>query len=721
MRAIRFARLHRILEVVADFPNGLRAREINRLVQERDISLTRRSSPPAPTTLYHYRNTLLRLRALKRDGQVLRVNYDDPDVYKLLHQPAPANGDTSLCDAAKDLFAALVLKNEQCRSLFFDLFMPSDASFDSVSSFRQNGVPVTWHRPRPSHAREVIFQNSATERTARLTSHAEVAAILYGVRYWARDELELIDEYSQRSDGSTIMFPVLQTGLSEKGIDSSVLQTIRLILSLRKPGEWTSFSVFDLIVCCCQGRRQPIRVLFRAIDRLLHEWPHHIVLIPTSRALATLSATSPQREDLQLKQYYKTSNGPYISHIRIHRDITLKPENSQIIMSDILQKLRLDSNPFEPSAAGAPLLGELSPPKKLAEKTTELLNVHQTGQGVKAIVIVGEYGTGKTCLLQWLHSEVFPSRQIKSFYFDNPGVQFYDLANMLLRTIGRKDFAKFIWELADSHVPSSYQGHLFEKGYEEYLSSSYRHRRQDVTGPLQEAIIKADVTTDEQIAYCLARIVTEIVKQPYFEYRDFIPRQKGSMVPEGEEAPYFRAILKTISQGTTAKAIAFLIDEFEEIGLQKRLTRRAAHDYLATLKRLINLAQSGQVNFWVVLSMTPDAYEITKELEPSLIERISNQILNIDLLTSEEALVLMKSRIAAARLGETNGSIGDLFPFPDNIVFRPNIYSNPRRLVKTCFRAIAQADSDVQLPFTEDYLHEIEEELYPSSTTNENA
>ena len=726
MRAILFAGLHRILKAVADFPNGLRAREINRLVQERDISLTRRDSPPAPTTLYHYRNTLLHLRALKRDGQILRVNYDDPDVYKLLHQPAPAKGDTSLCDAAKDLFAALVLKNEQCRSLFFDLFMPSDASFDSVSSFRQNGVPVTWHRSRPPHAREVIFQNNATERIARLTSHAEVAAILYGVRYWARDELELIDEYSQRSDGSTIMFPVLQTGLSGKGIDSAVLQTIRLILSLRKPGEWTSFSVFDLIVCCCEDRRQPIRILFRAIDRLLHEWPHHIVLIPTSRALATLSATSPQRENLQLKQYYKTSNGPYISHIRIHRDITLKPENSQVIMSDILQKLRLDSNPFEPSATGMPLSGVLSPPNELVKKTIDLLDIHQTGQGVKAIVIVGEYGTGKTCLLQWLHREIFPSRQIKSFYFDNPGVQFYDLANMLLRTIGRKDFAKFIWELAGSHVPSSYQGRLFEKGYEEYLSSSYRHRRQDVAGPLQEAIIKADVTTDEQIAHCLARIVTEIVKKPYFEYRDFIPRQQGSVVAEKVEAPYFRAILKTIAQGTGAKAISFLIDEFEEIGLQKRLTKRESHDYLATLKRLINLAQSEQVDFWIILSMTPDAYDTTLKLEPALGERFSGQsgqeqVLRIEPLDRDDAFNLVQSRIKDARSKEMDESTESLFPFPQDIVFRPNTYSNPRRLVKTCFRAIAQAAADVQLPFTEDYLHKIEEELYPSSTTSGDA
>lgn len=391
-------------------------------------------------------------------------------------------------------------------------------------------------------------------------------------------------------------------------------------------------------------------------------------------------------------------------------------------MSNILKKLRLDFNPFEPAATGAPLHAKLSPPNELETRMKELLDLHQTGAGVKAIVIVGEYGIGKTCLLQWLHSEVFPDRQIKSFYFDNPGVQFYDLANMLLRTIGRKNFAKFIWELAGSHVPGSHQTSLFEKGYEAYLSSSSRPgRQQDMTSPVQEAIINADVTTDEQIAHCLARIVTEIVKKPYFEYRDFVPRQSSSMVPEGEEAPYFRAILKTILQGTSAKAIAFLIDEFEEIGLQKRLTRRAAHDYLATLKRLINLAQSEQIDFWIVMSMTPDAYEITKELEPSLIERISDQILNINLLTSSEALALMRSRIEAARSSEKNESIGDIFPFPDDIVFRPNTYSNPRQLVKVCFRAIAQVDADVQLPFTENYLHKIEDELYPQLTNSENA
>ena len=387
------------------------------------------------------------------------------------------------------------------------------------------------------------------------------------------------------------------------------------------------------------------------------------------------------------------------------------------MMAEILRRLRLNTNPFEPAATGAPLFGTLAPPANLATKTMRIVEHHKTGQGAKAIVIVGEYGSGKTCLLQWLHGEVFPGLQIKSFYFHDPGVQFYDLANRLLSTIGRKNFAKFIWELAGSNVTGDPQGQLFHGGYEDYLTSWFRHiQKKDMTGPIQDAIIRAEITTDEQIAYCLAKIVTETPKKPYFEYRDFMPRHRGSVVAEEEEAPYFRAILKTISNGMNANAIVLLIDEFEEIGLQKRLTKRAAHDYLATMRRLINLARSDQVDFWIVLSMTPDAYKTTKELEPSLIQRVSDQTIEIDPLSRDDAFNLMRTRIEAARTPQVDPTIGMLFPFPDDVVFRPDTFSNPRRLVKACFQSIAESDFGTRLPYTREYLHGIEDEIHSTST-----
>ena len=392
--------------------------------------------------------------------------------------------------------------------------------------------------------------------------------------------------------------------------------------------------------------------------------------------------------------------------------------SQQTTMSNILQKFELDFNPFEPAATGAPLRGELSPPNDLAERARDFFDWRQAGQGTKAVCITGEYGSGKTCLLRWLHRNILPKRGIKSFYFDNPGVHFYDLANALLRTIGRKDFAKFIWEFAGTHV--TYQKNLFQKGFEEYLSSASLPRPSSnqniITADLQEAVKKAGVTDDDEIAHCLARIVTDTIKKPYFEYRDFVPRQSGSIVPEAEEAPYFRAVLQTISKGEGAQAVAFLIDEFEEIGLQKRLTKRAAHDYLATLRRLISLTQTKEINFWIVLSMTHDAYETTAELEPALVERFSEHVVRVKPLDTSGAKALMISRIDAARTRGTSIPKGNLFPFPENILFEPAIYSNPRRLIKTCHLALARADNQTQIPFSENYLRDIENKLYPMST-----
>ena len=384
-------------------------------------------------------------------------------------------------------------------------------------------------------------------------------------------------------------------------------------------------------------------------------------------------------------------------------------------MSSMLQKLGLEFNPFEPAGSGAPIGNDLVFADGLAARMHRLLDQHQTGHGIKAIVVVGEYGTGKTCLLQWLHRELFPERRIRSFYFDNPGVQFYDLANALLRSIGRKDFAKFIWELAGPHISDPYQKSLFQRGFEEYLSSrSPTKHQQEIVFSLQEAIKAVGVTTDDEIAHCLARIVTEATRKPYFEYRDFIPRQSGSVVAEGEEAPYFGALVNTIVRGSGAKGVALVIDEFEEVGLQKRLTRRAAHDYLATLKRLINLSRNRESEFWIVLSLTPDAYETTRELEPALAERLFGQDHEIQIqpLTHDAALDLMESRLETAR-SSNSGHAGSLFPFPDDLQFRPTTLNNPRRLVKACYFAIAGADADTLLPFTDDYLQEVESTRYP--------
>ena len=394
-------------------------------------------------------------------------------------------------------------------------------------------------------------------------------------------------------------------------------------------------------------------------------------------------------------------------------------------MPDMLSKLGLAFNPFEPAASGPPVGIAISPPRPLADRLSGFVETGRRARGPKVLVILGDYGCGKTCLLRWLHDGLLPDQRIRPFYFDNPGAHFHDLANALLRAIGRKDFAKFIWEFAGPHLSTSDERNLFRQSFDEYLIAESRPRRrdrQDAVEPLQKAIMSANVTSDEEIAHCLARIVTDAVRKPCFEYRDFLPSKTESLVAEAAEAPYFRAILTMLARGSGADAIAFLIDEFEEIGLQKRLTKRVVHDYLSTLNRLVHLTRQQDNHFWLFLSMTRATYRTTMEFDPALVERFATQdsVLRIEPFQRHDALTLIRSRLRAARprnsTSDGNDSGSTLFPFPDDVPFRSRTRSNPRRLVKACSSAISAASDDTPLPFSTDYLKDVEDRLFAIET-----
>ena len=192
-------------------------------------------------------------------------------------------------------------------------------------------------------------------------------------------------------------------------------------------------------------------------------------------------------------------------------------------MPDLQPALDLAFNPFEPAASGPRIGIPFSPSGPLESRLRNLVQTLARARGPKVIVILGDYGAGKTCLLQWLHDDLLPEHRIRPYYFDNPGVHFYALANTLLRTIGRKDFAKFIWELAGPLVQTPYQQSFFRTSFEDYLSAESRptrRPRQEIAAPLQAAIMAAGVTVDEQIAHCLARIVTDAVRRS-LRYQSF--------------------------------------------------------------------------------------------------------------------------------------------------------------------------------------------------------
>jgi hypothetical protein len=232
----------------------------------------------------------------------------------LVRQPGP---DTQILSTdVRDAFASLVLQNPDCRRHFFDLFTPDTRALDP-EEFRRLGCSVVWNRVRrKAGGSDVLLVGSHGARSITLRKYSEVNGILYGIRYWARDELNLVDEFYRDGRGS-VMYPVVE-GVGTDGPRDVVQDILSLIVDDK---EWTVLSISQLIEYCCERRRRSLSRLFAAISWLYANHQGHIVLIPTSRSFATISARSRQREEFELRAYYRDSSGRYISHVRLHRAI----------------------------------------------------------------------------------------------------------------------------------------------------------------------------------------------------------------------------------------------------------------------------------------------------------------------------------------------------------------------------------------------------------------
>lgn len=382
----------------------------------------------------------------------------------------------------------------------------------------------------------------------------------------------------------------------------------------------------------------------------------------------------------------------------------------------------LSRNPFPPAAAGIDVERDLYMPETLSEKIEEFYNTLSTGEGAKAFPVIGEYGSGKTTLLKGYLKGFFEEKRIMPFYFENPGVQFYDLANTLMRNLGRVEFSKSLWEMCKPYYEEEGQRSLFPMSFTRFLNTLKTRNDREKRAKILAKIVreKLDVTTDEEIAYKIALIIVETARKPYFEYRDFEPSVKTSLVPEREEPKFFNAIIKSIFKIYGVEGVVFLIDEFEDVVIPKRMPRSKSYEYLATLRHLIDV--SAEENFWIVIAMTPEAAQHTKEMGPALWERFTHDqrtALRLEPLTSKESKKLIRWWLDRARDTVTLEQQNNLlFPFPENLgdilEDRPEI-RYPRPLTRMCFSIIARAQEEgISPPISLSFIQKIVDQLYPS-------
>lgn len=375
-----------------------------------------------------------------------------------------------------------------------------------------------------------------------------------------------------------------------------------------------------------------------------------------------------------------------------------------------MEALGFEFNPFPPAATGASLSEKIWLPTNWSEELQNGINGLATGRGSKALTVVGEYGSGKTYVLQWLMMHVFRQRRILPFFFDNPGVAFYDLANQLLRQVGRYEFSKSMWELL--YLPeadSSLQGRLVELTFPQWLANlGDRKARKREVDYLARSLRERDLTDDEEVSFRFAQLIVDTRDRPYFEFRDFIPRLANSLVPEREEARYFVTVIRILMQIFEASGVAFLIDEFEDVALGRRLARKQVSEYTATLRRLLDTARDEEL--WLAVSITPEGLEQTSRLEPALIQRFSSRFV-IPRLTDSDAFDLVLHRMNEAR---SKSLRKDLWPFENDVLLamEERNRSTPRKLIRILWQSLALASQKgIEPPFSKSLIAEAEQLL----------
>jgi len=395
--------------------------------------------------------------------------------------------------------------------------------------------------------------------------------------------------------------------------------------------------------------------------------------------------------------------------------------------SFIVGKYRLSRNPFPPAASGIDVERDLYIPPKWKGKIGEYYKILYSGIGAKAFPVIGEYGSGKTVLLKGYLKNFFENKRIKTIYFENPGVKFYDLANTLMRSLGRYEFSKALWERCKEHLTERGQKLLFPMSFSDMLSTL--KTRTDRENKVRELLTvlrdDLDLTDEDEVAYKLGLMIVETASKPYFTYRDFIAGPKGSLVAEREEPKYFKAVIKAIIETYGVEGVAFLIDEFEEVAFPKRMTRKQTYEYLVTLRSLIEISESE--NLWILLAMIPEAADETKNMNIPLWQRFTHQeketVLTLEPLTEEESKELIKWWLNRARDEDELKEYQDkLFPFPENIekVLELPEIRLPRPLVRIGFFTLARAEQEkIEAPIPIDFIEKIINELYPSRISKE--
>lgn len=317
MRWVSFQKLRDLFLTVAEKNCAISAKQLYTEAVRAGILLSERGRPLSPTTAYHYRTVLQRLGLIMGPRGAYCTSLVSQHARALLDigdkgYPLTYEGKRALAEA--------VIANGDCRHWFFDLFLNTRGSSYDLESWIREGNPITvagslGKRWKGQKRTPVVLQASDMVETRVLDTADKVQAVLWGVRLWCTEQLEIADELFVLNDGYKI-FPVRHPDRLQP------LAAIKTILSAVEPeSDWTTLRVPDLTLDWAPRLRMSARDLHEAFIGLRKTFPGLIIFVPTAVAFVTMVTPFERRDKAILSSYLRDPGGEYISHIRLHRKI----------------------------------------------------------------------------------------------------------------------------------------------------------------------------------------------------------------------------------------------------------------------------------------------------------------------------------------------------------------------------------------------------------------
>lgn len=400
------------------------------------------------------------------------------------------------------------------------------------------------------------------------------------------------------------------------------------------------------------------------------------------------------------------------------------------------QKLGLERNPF-PANGNPPASPTISPYPEVDRQITQFIVSFLRSRKSRGLVLLGDYGTGKTYHLRWIRSllQSKPEISIQVLDIESPGLEPYHLVRSILSQIGDQEIAKAVWRLilpklkdaVASEGQNFFQQFLSDKVLKkggkslpfESMGWDYQYVRTDAetfndyrnflasfdkSGTLSREKLRdwavpllyrkhnhggIGITNNISIAKEIANLCFLSGVPALESWERLTISGKEGTFPNQAEPEFLQTILRLLVI-TGTQFFVLLLDEFEKVPLMENLTQREMKKYLDTVRMLADKSwEDDSLPFaWVIASHDEAWSQIRDKLNQALAERFPTEI---HLPRTFEKDVANYIVIQNLNLSRSDSKLRDtLFPFPENLMdlIPATLRRTSRDLVTLCYELI---------------------------------